>query len=356
MIATSTQSLSSASSSNPLHHDGILELVLNNLLGQGLYVTTVNKSWRACFNKLAPKGQQLTFPHAHSSDCTSYAAVFASPATLLWAHAVWHLQFYTEALDLGAYVTGENIQSCAGRYADIATLQTAHQRGLVWTSLIARIAALSGDAAKLAWLCHEQHCPLPDGIVAAAAEGGSVEMLQWLKQKGFAFSKHAFFWAAGRPHNIPVLQFLLNEGCEWGELTCHAAAGSGDVDMLRFLRDSGCPWLAAKILSAAVEARANNAAMLQYLWDQGVQADAAQLTELLDFAGVSGMLESAQWLRQQGALWPEVLQASPNGIWHNAMIAWARAEGCTAPCRWIVHSDDAVSGADTDVDADDAEN
>jgi hypothetical protein len=402
MVATRAQKRAFVDSSNPLNHAGILKLVLSNLLGQGLFVTLVKKSWRACFEKLAPKGQQLTFPRAHSSICTSYAAVFASSARVCLAHE-W-------GLHLNAYKSEFYIGKCA----TIETLKTAQQLGLAMTPVVARGAAVSGSLPKLAWLCDEQHCPLPGDIGEEAVEGGSVEMLQWLTQKGYVFSARTTISAASRPPNVPVLQYLQDEGCEWDDLTaagavhagdleqlkwlhqhgailggiearhtprsggvsifawlqqqgfqfngdfvtwaawygnlqlckwlhsagcpwghaaCSAAAQHGHIEVLQFLHENGCPWDAESMLYKAVVAEHNNVDMLQYIWDQGVQADAAKLKELLNDAGSRDLLELAKWLREKGAQWPEKLGRSFSTSWCDKAVAWARAEGCTAP-RW----------------------
>eukprot|EP00953_Heterococcus_sp_UTEX-ZZ885_P000094 214-Heterococcus_DN1.PRE.2 len=148
MVATRAQKRAVVECGNPLNHDGILELVLSNLLGHGLFVRTVSKSWKACYEQLMqPKGS-CTRRHVHSSDCTTYAAAFASPATLLWAHD-WNLQLYNEEHDFNGFIALESVQCCAGRYADIPTLQTANLRGLAWTQLITWSAAQSGSLPKL---------------------------------------------------------------------------------------------------------------------------------------------------------------------------------------------------------------
>jgi hypothetical protein len=432
MVATRQQRAAIDGSSNPVNHAGILELVLGNLVGQGLYVSTVSKSWRACYEKLAQaKAPRCTRLHVHSNTCTSYAAVFASPARLLWAHD-WKLQYYVGALDHISNLRGQRVQRSAGRHADIGTLQIAHQHGLAWTPLLVRSAALSGSVPKLAWLCDEQRCLLPDDIMDAAAESGNVEMLQWLKQRGHVFSERTTLSAARKPHNISVLQFLMEQGCDWHDSICGAAAGAGDLEqlkwlhqhgatlhsfttldaagspyggvvsifewlqqqqqqqeeqqqqqqeeqqqrfeltchvmskaaeyghlslcqwlhnagcpwdssacrnavdggyleVLRFLHDNGCPWDGGLILYNAVIATHNNASMLQYLWEQGLQLNAAKLTEYLNYAGTNNKLESAKWLREKGAQWSDVLQDPDGDIWYDNMVAWARAEGCTAP-------------------------
>jgi hypothetical protein len=416
MVATRAQqqAVINSSSSNPLNHAGILEVVMGNLLGQGLYVTTISKGWRACYEKLVDsKGPRRSNPHVHSSTCTSYAAVFASPARLLWAHdSRWKLLICPGRFGPWSQELLDRVQRCIGRFADIATLQIAHQRGLPWTPLVARGGALSGDATKLAWLCDEQHCPLPDDIVDDAAGGGSVEMLQWLKQKSFAFSRHSTYTAARRPHNIPVLQYLQNEGCEWDNYVCSAAAEAGDLEQLKwlhqhgatlrssvpgsaacngmvnildwwqqqgfefdchvmeqaaqygqlqackwlhcagcpwsiracftavdsgyietlqYLHENGCPWDDTRMIDAAVNAIYSNVNILQYLWEQSVQPDVAKLTQYLKDIGAFDKLAIAQWLRQHGAQWPNVLKDWYDRPWCDTMVAWARAEGCTAP-------------------------
>jgi hypothetical protein len=37
-----------------------------------------------------------------------------------------------------------------------------------------------------------------------------------------------------------------------------------------------------------------------------------------------------QWLRQEGADWPDVLQYD-SVLWPDHVIAWCRAEGCDSP-------------------------
>jgi hypothetical protein len=46
--------------------------------------------------------------------------------------------------------------------------------------------------------------------------------------------------------------------------------------------------------------------------------------------GACNQLEAAQWLRQQGAEWPDEL-SSYAVKWSCDAVAWARAEGCDAP-------------------------
>jgi hypothetical protein len=64
-----------------------------------------------------------------------------------------------------------------------------------------------------------------------------------------------------------------------------------------------------------------------------VRATGESLTAMLNAAGSHGHLAAAQWLRQQGAAWPAVLRVNRDYWWSGAVLAWARAEGCTSPTR-----------------------
>jgi hypothetical protein len=71
-------------------------------------------------------------------------------------------------------------------------------------------------------------------------------------------------------------------------------------------------------------------------------ATPAILQEMLNAAGASEHLEAAQWLRQQGANWPTVLQHE-TFEWSGPCLAWARQQGCTAT------TDDLYDGEDYDM-------
>jgi hypothetical protein len=69
--------------------------------------------------------------------------------------------------------------------------------------------------------------------------------------------------------------------------------------------------------------------------------DLELLKDALIRAGAYNKLLAAQWLRQHGAEWPTLLQYQyafcEARIWSDDVIAWARAEGCTAPTTYNMH-------------------
>jgi hypothetical protein len=83
-----------------------------------------------------------------------------------------------------------------------------------------------------------------------------------------------------------------------------------------------------------VAARHDYTNILDYVVEHGEVLSAELLTTELNTAGASGLLYTAQWLRQHGAQWPAVLsvgEAPFTQQWSDDAIAWARAEGCTSP-------------------------
>jgi Ankyrin repeats (3 copies) len=161
-------------------------------------------------------------------------------------------------------------------------------------------AATAGDFEVLRWL--RNHGGSKDVVTIAAAFGRSatVELMQWLQQRpGIAFSADTM-QAAVASGNLHVCQYLQAVGCDANEEGFLRAALSGNVEIVRFLHEHGCPWELRAVLrqSAAV----GHVDVLTYLWHSGVQADAVLLTDMLNAAAAGNHLETAQWLRDQGAL------------------------------------------------------
>jgi hypothetical protein len=76
--------------------------------------------------------------------------------------------------------------------------------------------------------------------------------------------------------------------------------------------------------TATRSSRHDVTAMLQVLHEHGLLTDAERLTNMLNIFCVQPNLPAAKFLRSFGAEWPSVLQ------WDGEVLAWARAEGCTA--------------------------
>jgi hypothetical protein len=306
-------------------------------------------------------------------------------------------------------------QRYAGRHADIDTLRVAFRLGLPRSESVAHGVADSADLTKLIWLRTKQHCHFPYDISATAAAAGSVQMLHWLKKRGFfpaQMSLEITLAAASRPGNIPVLHYLHEAGatsrwhsdccgqagatgdvvqpqwlcdhgaplttdsanaaasggsvpvfefmqqqgvaftvrtleqaayhgqlqlcqwlrttanCQWSSDVLECAAYSDSVELVRWLLDSGCECDLDDLYRSAAETASCSHSVLRYLVEAAVHAEPERLTATLDHI----VLDAMKLLRQHGAAWPDTLYNEYGGSsWSDESVAWARAEGCTAP-------------------------
>ena len=79
-------------------------------------------------------------------------------------------------------------------------------------------------------------------VIAAAAQGGSLTLLQWLRAPprnvpcDGACAAHA-----AKMGDLPLLQWLRSQGGPWDETLCMAAASQGNIDVLQWARSQPDP-------------------------------------------------------------------------------------------------------------------
>eukprot|EP00588_Corethron_pennatum_P016774 CAMPEP_0194310216 /NCGR_PEP_ID=MMETSP0171-20130528/7142_1 /TAXON_ID=218684 /ORGANISM="Corethron pennatum, Strain L29A3" /LENGTH=270 /DNA_ID=CAMNT_0039063719 /DNA_START=158 /DNA_END=970 /DNA_ORIENTATION=+ len=73
----------------------------------------------------------------------------------------------------------------------------------------------------------------------AAAMGGQLRVLQWLRQRGCPWNSLTCGEAARYGH-LEVLRWARGAGCPWDEDTCYYAARGGHVEVLRWALEHGC--------------------------------------------------------------------------------------------------------------------
>ena len=72
--------------------------------------------------------------------------------------------------------------------------------------------------------------------------------------------------AAVNGGHLECLKYLHDKGCPWDKTTCSSAAEGGHLECLKYLHDKGCPWdeeLFFLLLEAVTEC-------LKYLYDKDV--------------------------------------------------------------------------------------
>jgi hypothetical protein len=164
---------------------------------------------------------------------------------------------------------------------------------------------------------------------AAAAGGGSIEIMLYLKQWGVAYNT-ATFASAAPAGQLHMLEFLLQQQCPFNDYACDCAARAGHCDVLLWLRQHDCDWDTTDIHCTAVESGSTD--MMQFVIEQGAVTTAAQLTQMLCTAADHGLMKAAKWLRKHHNVeWPAVLQDDEGYPWDSRFVRWARNEGCTSP-------------------------
>ena len=87
-------------------------------------------------------------------------------------------------------------------------------------------------------------------LCTAAAYGGQLEVLKWLRENSYPWNAGTCAFAAWGGH-LGVLQWARAKGCPWDAKTCTGAAGEGHLEVLQWARENGCPWNADTCASSA---------------------------------------------------------------------------------------------------------
>ena len=128
-------------------------------------------------------------------------------------------------------------------------------KGAVYEGELLNYAAFQGSVKIFRWLHEEKGCKLNQYRTGWwAGMGGSVEIFEYLKLKGYEFFDRVCEGAA-RGGRLKALKFLRSQDppCPWSEQTCGHAAQGGSLEALKWLRDQDppCPWYEATCSCAA---------------------------------------------------------------------------------------------------------
>ena len=103
-----------------------------------------------------------------------------------------------------------------------------------------RCAAEQGHLHVIMWAKVNGYSNDEGDVCAYAAKGGQMEVLRWAKATGLPLDSWAFALAA-EAGQLEAMSWLKDNGCPFDEWTCRAAARGGQLEALRWLRGNGCP-------------------------------------------------------------------------------------------------------------------
>ena len=117
--------------------------------------------------------------------------------------------------------------------------------GTVYEGDLLNYAVLQGSVEILRWMMEKKGWESNGDTGAWAGFSGSVQVLEYLVDKGYEFNTETCQAAAGRGH-LEAVRFLrgLDPPAPWDWLTCFLAAQQGRLEVFKFLRAQHppCPW------------------------------------------------------------------------------------------------------------------
>jgi hypothetical protein len=241
-----------------------------------------------------------------------------------WATRGGNLELLTWLTEHGCKFNKHDCAAAAAAAGHEHVLCYLREQGCEWDEETVAAAAECGHLSSVKWLLSVGCLFDAPSLCESAARSGSIEMMVYARQQGCELNATCMT-AKGR---LSMCQYLRSEGCAWDTNAPKRAAFPGHADTLRWLHEQGCPWIAAEVCTEAAEGR--HVEVMRYLLHELALPTPELLQVMLNAAGAWEHLEAAQWLRQQGADWPDVLKYE--GIpWSATCLAWARQQGCTAP-------------------------
>jgi hypothetical protein len=129
----------------------------------------------------------------------------------------------------------------------------------------------------------------------------------------------------------PVVVFALakQHDLRWDDQYCSCAAAENRLDLLQWLRSRGCPWDVDGMLAVMSRyGKLNRRAMLEWLQSRTRPWTGEEKSSLLWAAVQSRSYPDAEWLREQGAAWPNSFIPVINWVrWTQPMVKYALAHG-----------------------------
>jgi hypothetical protein len=182
------------------------------------------------------------------------------------------------------------------------------------------------------WDCSQWSSDRRRHAAASAAFHGQIDSLEWLRSVGLQW-RTEICTAAARGGRLSVLQWLRQQDlpCPWDTWTCTVAAENGHLPVLQWARqqDPPCPWDWYTCSEAAM-----NGHLRVLQWARQQDPPCPWNSVICTCAAENGHLHVLQWARQQDPPCPwnsfTCTGAARNG--HLSVLQWARQQD--PPCPW----------------------
>lgn len=222
-----------------------------------------------------------------------------------------------------------------GRYLQLAlskSLARAYSSrfGALTSKSLSNIAAEQGELTLVSW-ARDAGCNWDVSVFLSGIKGGQTQTLQHLVDNGCPApeGKDACACAAATEGGLDVLVWLRERGFDWDEAVCTTAAARGDLPLLQWIHEHGCPWTQDEVFEAA--AGGGHINILEWGLESGVVFD--EMT--CGAAAKGGSLETLQFLRAHECPWDDsvILLSILKG--HCDVFLWAREHGCPYNPHWV---------------------
>ena len=210
-----------------------------------------------------------------------------------------------------------------------------HSQGYLFTETCCALAARKGDLDLLKWL-RERGCPWGALTLLEAAGGGYLAVLRYAMENGcFSSSDIAtqLMTRAMESGNLDMLKYLKEKGYPWPSGFYEKAAARGYLDILKWLHQNGCPCPTTPASFAA----ATNGHLSVLLWlytEHGMKLN----TGHFEAAAEGGHVEVLTWLKENGCQWKARACAKAAGAGKKEALQWLRANGCPWDWRTITRA------------------
>jgi hypothetical protein len=209
---------------------------------------------------------------------------------------------YVHSLDPVTYKwCGGNSNPCsaAARGGQIEVLQWLRAEGYSWNASECMRAAEGDQLDTLKWL-HAQSAPWNSGTITEAAKHGHLDIIELAREQHppCPWHENAYHDAAGSGH-LHILKWLFARGCPMpnNDLALSypipvAARGCGSIEVIQWLRAHDVSWRGAAYCAAG----SGHLDLLQWMYTQDPPPDPLGLNDLSE-ACRGGHLPAVQLMR-----------------------------------------------------------